>query len=207
MSENRITLARQWVNGFLARPHTDLGREGDVCPFMARSLAEGHAKFVSFDAREGKEALRALVRQLRDDLEARSEAVGSRHTYLTAVIVPHGLADDELVPLLYDIHAELKGDFVERGLMLGEFWPGHEARGLHSDRFRPLDSPLPLLALRHMVLTDLAFLSAPHVSAEAQLTYLKHFRRLFGETLTGSWRARLENAEAAARRAYDAESV
>lgn len=207
MSENRMTMARQWVNEFLAQPHIDLGREGDVCPFMARSVAAGHATFVSFDAREGHEALRALVRDLRDDLEERAENAGSWRAYLTAVIVPHGLPDDELVPLLYDVHTELKGEFVERGLMLGEFWPGHEVRGLHSDSFRPLDSPLPLLALRHMVLTDLAFLSGPHVPAEAQLTYLKHFRQVFGESLTGSWPARLENAEAAARRAYDAESV
>ncbi|WP_405692022.1 DUF6875 domain-containing protein [Streptomyces sp. NBC_00057] len=207
VSEIRIAMARKWMDEFLVHPHPELGREGDVCPFMSRSLSEGHAKLLPFDAREGLTALLALIGELRSELERRGESAGNRRAYLTSVIVPHGLPDDEIVALIARAHGELKGDFVERGLMLGEFWPRHDVAGLHNEAFRPLDSPLPLLAMRHMMLTDLAFLSGDHVDPEAQLTYLKHFRRLFGDTLTGSWPSRLESAEEAARRAYDSASI
>ena len=64
------------------------------------------------------------------------------------------------VPWVIDApQRHLKTEFVERGLMVGEFHAGPPmAAGLHNPRFRPLRSPVPLLAIRAMVPTDLPFL-------------------------------------------------
>jgi len=45
-------------------------------------------------------------------------------------------------------HERCKPNFVERGLMLGEFWSGNDSPGVHNPEFRPLDSPVPLLVIR-----------------------------------------------------------
>ncbi|WXA91173.1 hypothetical protein LZC95_32545 [Pendulispora brunnea] len=63
----------------------------------------------------------------------------------------HGLVDS--------VQRRLKSEFVDRGLMIGEFHSGPPAApGLHNADFRPLRSPLPMLAIRAMVPSDLPFL-------------------------------------------------
>ena len=57
--------------------------------------------------------------------------------------------------------------------MLGEFHSGPPAKGgLWNPDFRPLHSPVPLLAVRHMVATDLPFLID---DAAALRSYLERF--------------------------------
>jgi hypothetical protein len=68
----------------------------------------------------------------------------------------------------------LKPRYVAEGLMIGEFHSGPPAKaGLWNPEFRPLRSPLPLLAIRHMVASDFPFLAD---DAGSVATYL----RLFG---------------------------
>jgi len=54
---------------------------------------------------------------------------------------------------------ELKPGFVSAGLMVGQFHPAPPNEpGLWNPDFRPLRSPLPLLAIRRMVANDVPFL-------------------------------------------------
>lgn len=201
MSSERMSMARQWIEEFVTHPHPDLGRAGDVCPYMAKTLNRKLAEFIEFDAREGDDALVALLRETRASLRERAKSVGPLWMNVTSIVVPYGLPDSELMEMLARVHALLKPEFVELGLMLGEFWPGHVGGGLHNEEFRPLDSPLPMLAIRHMVLTDLAFLGGPQVDPALQLVFLSDFRRIFGEQLSKSWSQKLDAAEQAAREA------
>lgn len=198
MSGERVATARRWMDEFLVLPHPDLGRAGDVCPFMTRALRDELVEFVPFDASTGADGLFAAARELRDGLEKRAVDAGAHRIYLATVIVPHGLPDEPMRAMVERVQLELKDEFVERGLMIGEFWPEHTGTGLHNADFRPLAAPIPLLAMRHMVLTDLAFLSGGHVPADKQLFFLEHFRRVFAGQLTGTWTAKLDAAEAAA---------
>ena len=62
--------------------------------------------------------------------------------------------------------------------MLGEFHNRTESPGLHNPNFRPLRSPIPLLAIRYMVEVDLPFL----VMADdlgLRIRYLKAYLQLF----------------------------
>jgi hypothetical protein len=56
------------------------------------------------------------------------------------------------------VQAECKTTFVERGLMVGQFYPGHQQGGLRNPYFKALDGPFAMLAVRHMVVTDYPFL-------------------------------------------------
>jgi hypothetical protein len=59
--------------------------------------------------------------------------------------------------------------------MIGEFHPGPPpAPGLWNADFRPMRSPLPLLAVRHMVAADTPFL-------RGDPEHLAAYRRRFGE--------------------------
>ena len=64
-------------------------------------------------------------------------------------------ADDLFVRTL----DELKTQFVRSGCMLGEFHQGPPKKGgLHNPDFRPLFSPIAMMAIRQMVETDIHFL-------------------------------------------------
>jgi hypothetical protein len=56
--------------------------------------------------------------------------------------------------------------------MVGQFHPACPQPGLWSEDFRPLQAPIPLLAIRHMVSSDLPFLMSDerHI-----LEYMKRF--------------------------------
>ena len=42
--------------------------------------------------------------------------------------------------------------------MLGDFHPFSQSPGIHNPDFRPLKSPIPMLVIRHMVISDWLFL-------------------------------------------------
>jgi hypothetical protein len=103
-----------------------------------------------------------------------------------------------IIRQIENVQSALKPEFVKRGMMIGEFWPDHAMPGLHNHSFRPLASPVPMLAMRHMVITDLLFLSGPHVPPVAQVSLLADYERKLGPVLTGWWRSHYHAAMAAA---------
>ena len=80
--------------------------------------------------------------------------------------------------LLGGLLERLKQDFVRDGLMLGPVYPGNEVPGAHNPAFRPMAGPLPLVAIRPMMESDLPFLNRatdpPRVRAEYVGAYLRH---------------------------------
>ena len=84
----------------------------------------------------------------------------------------------------------MKDEFVKPGSDAGPVPPALPARGLWNADFRPLQSPVPLLAIREMVSSDLPFLvgSRAHASAYFQRyarTIPEHTRRFLVERLVG----------------------
>lgn len=206
--EERITQARDWVSNFASHPHPELGRDGVVCPYMVKALRRKYITLREFDASAGNDAaLGAAARQLRGTMVEHAAAVGPDHIYLVYLIVPYGRPEADLKAMVARVHRWLKPEFVERGLMLGDFWPQHETPGLHSQTFRPFASPLPMLGMRHIVPADLVFFITPDLAPEEQLSYLGHFHRAFEGRLNEYWQGRLDESEAAARRALPLDAL
>jgi hypothetical protein len=71
--------------------------------------------------------------------------------------------------------------------MIGQFYDGCEEPAIWNRDFRPLASPVPLLAIRNMVRTDAPFLVKDAVSLEAYL-------RQFGDDVPGRLRPMVHDA-------------
>jgi S-adenosylmethionine decarboxylase len=186
----RLNTVRAWLEQVLGQPHPQLGRDGDVCPFVARSLRRDLLTLRQFDAARGAPALGDLVRLLRTELAATSS--GHDAPYRAAAIVPYGRPDTELAAVVARVQRELKPELVEQGFMIGEFWPDHPMPGMHNPHFRPLASPVPVLAIRHMVMSDLPFLTAAHIAPGDRERYVGAYARAMGVRLTRHWRDQLE---------------
>jgi hypothetical protein len=197
--EQRVETIDKWIREFVIRPHTDLGRDGIVCPFMSTTMRRKLLDVQTFDLSNGEEKASEFVIQSMEELTRRAAGFGGDRTYVTSVLIPYGLPDEEMAAALARLHAALKPEFVSRGLMLGEFWPRHAGPGLHNPEFRPSAAPVPMFVIRHMVPTDVGFLGAEEIPPADRLDYLAQYRRVLGARLTGHWAERLAAAEASAR--------
>jgi hypothetical protein len=183
----------QWMRRFLARPHPELGRSGPVCPFVPGAIVQDTIWLTSVPLAGGdRQAIIETVSRFREaflDLEPKS---GDAAMMKAIVIVFPNVATEE-ASLIDDVQAELKSRFVESGLMIGEFHEQNEGPGLRNPDFRPLRSPIPSLAIRHMVESDLPFLHRmlypPDVRADFIRSYL---RRMASEMSRTNFDAALE---------------
>ena len=164
-----------WAQSFLGAPHPAMGRKGPVCPFIGHALDE---RLLHMTCRTESDCesddLRKAIRRSKawfTDLQARTPE-SKRHLVAVLIILP-GIDRSSSEPL-DALHAELKSEFVESGLMLGQFHPQCQAPGLWSRDFRPLQSPIPLLAIRQMTASDLPFLIGSTAHAA---TYFERFAR------------------------------
>jgi hypothetical protein len=99
---------------------------------------------------------------------------GEQMLHATLILFPD-VSPEEAPDLIDRTKEELKSSFVERGLMLGEFHRRNESPGIHNPNFRPLRSPIPMLAIRHMVSSDFIFLNRPDYDAATRLRYLEAY--------------------------------
>jgi hypothetical protein len=169
----------EWVKSFLARHHPDLGRTGFVCPFVPYALKSDSIKLTVIRAKNLRQKqIEEIVLNYRDIfldiVEAGEKELAVYKAFL--LIFPDLPIEDTAI--IDGIQQKLKPLFVESGLMLGEFHQRNESPGLHNPNFRPLRSPIPLLAIRFMVESDLPFLdnaNTPHLRIKYLEAYLRHF--------------------------------
>ena len=149
---------REWATTYLTAPHTELGRKGPVCPFTLTSINKeifwvGCMDRPDITAADIERTVADMVtRFLHLPPTAGPDALFKTILILFPTVTDYGMIDE--------VQRHLKDDFVSRGLMIGQFYPGCEEPGLRNSRFRPLRSPFALLAIRHMVSSDFPFLAA-----------------------------------------------
>jgi hypothetical protein len=166
------TIAR-WAMSYLMRPHPKLGRLGDVCPFTAQALRLDTIRIgvCDFNAGEAELILRAMEGAVRA-FDAIPSPTGMSHFRTILVGFPNCAGHGGL-RVLRQIQNRLRPHSIYRAKMIGLFEPNSNDRGLLNPDFRPLRSPIPLLAIRLLVEND-----SPFVLRNPRLApiYLAKFR-------------------------------
>jgi len=181
-----------WAEAYLSRPHPELGRTGPVCPYVPTSLRRRlfHLTVCTGDVERyggnGRARLLDVIATYRDWFTELDPQDGSGAQFKTILILFPDVSAADAPEVIDATQAALKPSFVEAGLMIGQFHQLPPAEGgLWNADFRPLRSPVPLLAIRHMVPSDLPFLTG-----ERQL--LDGYRQVFGDDLPERYRAELD---------------
>jgi len=181
-----------WVTSYLMNSHPDLGREGDVCPFTAHAARINTIRVAIYDG--ALSDIRGIILTMRDACrQVRTmPCPGSMRHFTTAIVgFPHARTYDDMETLLA-VKRKLKFYTMWRGLMVGQFDEGSEVKGLWNPDFRPMRSPMPLLAIRHLVENDTAFVVQHPLSAPK---YLMQFPLAAIKKLPLAW-ARRKKSEA-----------
>ncbi len=170
----------QWSHEYLTQPHDELGRPGPVCPFISQAVAKCLLWATFLDGDVGVSTLDTVVDDMYD-----------RFVHLTTISDwkrPHALitvlAELSDHTVIDEVHAARKTQFVERGFMLGQFYPGCSQPGLWNHDFHPLDTPWPMIVARNMMTTDLPFLIA-------RTDWLRAYFKTFAPGLPTALRCRL----------------
>ncbi|MGJ5630902.1 DUF6875 domain-containing protein [Nostoc sp. CALU 1950] len=170
----------EWVKNFLGRPHPNLGRTGAVCPFVPLSLKSNTIRLAVIRTKDlYSEQLEDVVGRYRDiflEMDIKEQELAINKAFL--LIFPDVHIEDA-TKLIDSVQQKLKPLFVESGLMIGEFHKRNDSPGLHNPNFRPLRSPIPLLAIRFMVEADLPFLQSP-TDPRLRIRYLEAYLKRFG---------------------------
>src|SRR5262249_108841 len=147
-----------WAVEFLNAPNPRLGRRGAVCPYTRLSM-DNNCFLLAWAGGEHKvESIESTVdRYRRWFMELLGQSPRSPEGLLTILGVVPGFGRADSSPL-EPLQARLKDVFVSQGLMVGQFHPHCSQSGLWNEDFRPLKAPIPLLAIRRMVASDLPFL-------------------------------------------------
>ena len=171
-----------WTENFLARSNPDLGRAGPVCPFIRPSL-------------DKKSLWLTAIRGVEPEVKPFQDAVlGYKEWFLE---LPPASGEDEIFKsiliLLPDVHEknysqvidntqkQLKPAFIKEQLMIGQFHPRCEESGVRNAGFRPLQSPVPLLAIRRITPGDVVFMKGPDGYYDKE--FLEAFLRTFAKGL------------------------
>jgi hypothetical protein len=177
-----------WCENFLGKPSGLVGRSGNVCPFVPEAMMRDSLKFaVVALTKRGVEAvaeIEEMIDACREHFLNKESVDGKIDIFGSMVLIFPDISNEE-APLVIDpSQRELKPSFVREGLMLGEFHAFSPTPGLRNKSFRPLRSPIPLLAIRHMVESDVDFLVAPNDPASTRVKSLKAYLKFLGTSLS-----------------------
>jgi hypothetical protein len=156
VSEWEFETVRHWAKNRLSKSHPNLGRAGAVCPYSGTSIKKNLFWLAFVRGNElDHDRMVGLLEELAAAFPLISPVDGPESEYKAVVLVFPDVTDFGQIDAVQD---ECKSAFVKRGLMVGQFYPGHQQAGLRNLDFRPLDAPFAMLAVRHMVVTDYPFL-------------------------------------------------
>lgn len=171
-----LSMIATYCRDVLTRPDPSSGRAGPVCPYSRRAVARDlllltHCRLDGSDEDAIADALEEMKLAYLHQDSALCE--DDRLFHAVAITFPH-IADADAAGLIERLHARLKPGFTDIGLMFGEFYPTCDAGGLHNPDFRPLQTPVPALVIRHMTVKDAPFLIG-------NPRFQDHYIRQFGE--------------------------
>jgi hypothetical protein len=148
-----------WIKTFVVKPHKDLGRAGPVCPFVPGSLERktlwlAPEQIADRDVPEVVELMSDYKRLLLDT----RPTDGDDASYNVIVVVFTDLSADRAQGVFDEVLQQLAvPSYVEDGILFGPFYEGHEGSALYNSSFRPFQSPVPFLFVRHGVTGDWKF--------------------------------------------------
>ena len=148
-----------WIKTYVVKPHKDLGRAGPVCPFVPGAL-ERKALWLAPEQIAGRDvpAVVELMKGYQRMFLDAQPTDGDDANYKVVVVVFTDLPADRAPGLFGDVLQQLSvPSYVEDGILFGPFYEGNKGTALYNSSFRPFQSPVPFLFVRHGVIIDWKF--------------------------------------------------
>jgi len=148
-----------WIKTFVVKPHKDLGRAGTVCPFVPGSL-ERNVLWLApeqISDRGEPDVVELMSRYKRLFLETQPTG-GDEVDYKVIVVAFTDLPADRAQGVFDGVVQHLAiSSYADEGILFGPYYEGNETTAIYNSKFRPFQSPVPFMFVRHGVLSDWKF--------------------------------------------------
>jgi hypothetical protein len=148
-----------WIETYVIRPHEELGRDGPVCPFVPGALERKTLWLApeQIGDRGVPEVVELMDGYKRLFLETEPTA-GDDAGYKVIVVVFTDLAAERAQGVFDGVLEQLAvPSYADDGVIFGPFYEGNEETAIYNASFRPFQSPVPFLFVRHTVVSDWKF--------------------------------------------------
>jgi len=148
-----------WIKTYVVKPHKDLGRAGPVCPFVPEAL-ERKTLWLAPEQISDRDvpAVVELMNGYKSLFLDAQPTDGDEANYKIIVVVFTDLPADRAQGVFGDVLQHLAvPSYVEDGILFGPFYKGNEGTAIYNSGFRPFQSPVPCLFVRHGVISDWKF--------------------------------------------------
>ena len=148
-----------WIRSFILEPNAELGRPGPVCPFMPTSVERQTMWLAPEQIGDGSAAdVIALMDGYKRRLLEVGPSDGGEPDYSVITVVFTDLPADRAQGVFDDVLGQIAvPSYVEDGIVFGPFFDGNQATAIYNDGFRPFQSPVPFIFVRHGVVSDWKF--------------------------------------------------
>jgi uncharacterized protein DUF6875 len=149
----------EWIKSLVLKPNMDLGRAGTVCPFLPGSVERktlwlAPEQIADRDVPEIVELMSGYKRLLLDTGPSEGDDV----IYNVIVVVFTDLPADRAQGVFDDVLKHLAvPSYAEDGILFGPYYEGNKQTAIYNSSFRPFQSPVPFLFVRHGVTSDWKF--------------------------------------------------
>ncbi|WP_322042755.1 DUF6875 domain-containing protein [Paraburkholderia sp. J67] len=191
-----------WLENFVMKPHAELGRRGEVCPFAKPAHYRGSLVFCAWNAEDlSFDTFLRILNSLpavyyRILTQSRLDA-----RFFSVYIHVDNLKEEQYFKYIDDAHSLTKPGFMAAGLMIGEFHPLSKTEGVHSKAFRPMRSPHPAFVLRAITPHDALFIDQDNSPAEVRLRELLSYKQWVEKALPVGERLKIDTRIAELSRA------
>jgi hypothetical protein len=149
-----------WIKTYVVQPHKDLvGHAGPVCPFLPEAI-ERKALWLAPEnvADEGAPQVVERMNGYKRQLLETEPTDGDDVNYNVIAVVFTDLSADRAGNVFHDVIQQLAVPaYVEHGLLFGPYYEGNEVTAIYNSSFRPFESPVPFMFVRHGVISDWKF--------------------------------------------------
>jgi hypothetical protein len=147
------------MRSFVVRPHPELGRPGPVCPFVPGSIERQTLWFATERiAGRGVPHVVELLDSYKTRLLSIGRADGDDTDYEVIVVVFPDLAAEKARGIFADTLQQVAASsFADDGIIFGPFYEGNDGTTIYNADFRPFQSPVPFVFVRHVVVSDWKF--------------------------------------------------
>jgi hypothetical protein len=148
-----------WIKTFVVKPHQELGRAGTVCPYVPGSLEHktlwlAPEQLADRDAADVVELMRGYQRLLLDTGPTDGDDVIDNVIVVVFSDLPAARARGVFDQVLQQLAVRSYGD---DGILFGPYYQGHAGTAIYNSSFRPFQSPVPFVFVRHGVTGDWKF--------------------------------------------------
>lgn len=186
-----------WAQNYISQPHPDLGRDGAVCPFVQPSIEKDYFYLAMRYDVDGMDPL-SIQQVLLDYADVFFECLPlcEPENVYKAIVVCFPNIPDHCARVLDTVHAQIKDVFVQKGMMIGQFYKDCPEPAARNPFFKISISPIPLVAMRYMSIHDILFLNT---CKEWFMEYDKRFGNKYSANKVSSVTYREAYQEARAR--------